>query len=102
MKDTISIFVFIIIFTSRGFSQIILSPITKVCKNKHVKYNGKTWTKKNYLREHGRSYDMSDTESVQSQDGKIVAIYYFTTKEIPEKYIETTIWGINSINFRNK
>lgn len=101
MKDAISIFVFIIIFTSRGFSQILLFPI-KVCKNKHVKYTGKTWTKKKYLQKHGLSYDMGDTESVKSPDGKIVTTYYFTTKEIPEEYIETTIWDLNSINFRNE
>jgi hypothetical protein len=56
------------------------------------KDNGKTWGQEIVLRNNARTWDLGYTRSVQRPDGKIVTIYYYTTKEIPEQHIAATIW----------
>ena len=35
---------------------------------------------------------------VQRPDGKLVTIYYFNTKEIPEQHIAATIWDPDAVD----
>ena len=54
--------------------------------------NGKTWGEEIHLRDDGRTWDFGYTRTVQRSDGKLVTIYYYTTKEHPEQHIAATIW----------
>lgn len=54
--------------------------------------NGENWGPEISLRDDGRTWDLGYTRSVQRRDGKIVTIYYFTTKDRPEQHIAATIW----------
>lgn len=54
--------------------------------------NGKTWSKEIVLRDDGREWDLGYTRSVQRPDGKIVTVYYYTTKANPKQHIAATIW----------
>lgn len=54
--------------------------------------NGKTWGDEIVLRQDIRSWDFGYTRTVQRTDGKLVTIYYCTTKESPEQHIVATIW----------
>jgi hypothetical protein len=54
--------------------------------------NGKTWGKEIILRDDGREWDLGYPRSVQRPDGKVVTIYYYTTKENPRQHIAATIW----------
>jgi hypothetical protein len=56
------------------------------------KDNGHTWGEEIHLRDGAREFDMGYTRTVQRSDGKIVTVYYFTTEERKEQYIEATIW----------
>jgi hypothetical protein len=53
---------------------------------------GRSWGPEIQLRDDGRTWDLGYTRSVQRQDGKIVTIYYYTTRERPEQHIAATIW----------
>jgi hypothetical protein len=53
---------------------------------------GRTWSGEIQLRDGAREYDIGYTRTVQRTDGKIVTVYYFTTDERNEQYIEATIW----------
>jgi len=59
--------------------------------------NGKSWGQELVLRNDAMTWDMGYTRSVQRPDGKIVTIYYFNTKEIPEQHIAATIWDPNKV-----
>jgi Neuraminidase (sialidase) len=54
--------------------------------------NGKTWGKEIILRNDGREWDLGYTRDLQRADGKIVTIYYYTTKENARQHIAATIW----------
>ena len=54
--------------------------------------NGKTWGPEIHLRDDGRTWDLGYTRSVLRPDGKVVTMYYYTTKERPEQHIAATIW----------
>jgi hypothetical protein len=56
------------------------------------KNRGKNWGEEIHLRDGAREYDIGYTRSVQRSDGKIVTVYYFTTEERKEQYIEACIW----------
>jgi hypothetical protein len=58
---------------------------------------GKSWGEELHLRDDGRTYDIGYTRSVQRTDGKIVTIYYYTTKINREQHIAATIWDPNKI-----
>jgi len=53
---------------------------------------GHTWGGEIHLRDDGRTWDLGYTRTVVRPDGKLVTIYYYTTKEIPEQHISATIW----------
>lgn len=54
--------------------------------------NGKTWAKEIVLREDAISWDLGYLRSVVREDGKVVSVYYYATKERPERHIAATIW----------
>jgi Neuraminidase (sialidase) len=54
--------------------------------------SGKTWSKEIMLRDDAITWDIGYTRSVQRSDGKVVTIYYYSTKERKEQHIEATIW----------
>ncbi len=54
---------------------------------------GKTWSKEIHLRDYAREYDMGYTRSAVRPDGKVVTVYYFTSKEKKEQHIAATIWN---------
>lgn len=54
--------------------------------------NGKTWSKRYYLRDDGAGRDLGYVRTVQRPDGKIVSVYYFNDHHGPERYIAATIW----------
>ncbi len=55
--------------------------------------SGKTWTDEIVLREDGAAWDLGYVRSAQRKDGKIVSVYYYNTKEHPERFIGATIWN---------
>jgi len=56
------------------------------------KDEGRTWSETIILRQDGRTWDLGYTRTVKRSDGKLVTIYYYTTKENPEQHIAATIW----------
>ena len=54
--------------------------------------NGKTWGEEIHLRDGAREFDIGYTRTVQRADEKLVTVYYYTTEERKEQYIEATIW----------
>lgn len=53
---------------------------------------GKTWGDEIILRDDARTHDIGYPRMVVRPDGKLVTIYYYTTKDMPEQHIEATIW----------
>ncbi len=62
--------------------------------------NGKTWSKEIILRDDARTWDIGYCRSVVRNDDKVVSVYYYSTKEKPERHIEATIWDPNSIEMK--
>ena len=60
--------------------------------------NGKTWGEEIHLRDDGATWDTGYPCMVQRPDGKLVTIYYFNTKEIPEQHIAATIWDPDAVD----
>ena len=58
---------------------------------------GKSWGEELHLRDDGREHDLGYTRSVQRPDGKIVSIYYISTKDKKEQHIAATIWDPDAI-----
>ena len=54
--------------------------------------NGKTWGAEIILRDDARTWDFGYPRMVVRPDGKLVTIYYYTTKANPEQHIAATIW----------
>ena len=61
------------------------------------KDGGKTWSYEIDLRRDARTWDLGYTRSLQRPDGKIVTIYYWNTKEIPNQHIAATIWDADKV-----
>jgi uncharacterized protein YdeI (BOF family) len=59
--------------------------------------NGKTWSKEIILREDAISWDLGYLRSVVREDGKVVSVYYYATKERHERHIAATIWDPTKI-----
>lgn len=55
--------------------------------------HGRTWSREMALRNDARKWDIGYSRAAQRPDGKIVAIYYYTTKEIPQNFIAASIWA---------
>jgi BNR repeat-like domain len=54
--------------------------------------HGDTWSNAVVLRDDGSSNDLGYVRSVVRPDGKVVALYYFSDQEAPERYLGATIW----------
>jgi hypothetical protein len=54
---------------------------------------GRTWSEETVLRQDGGSWDLGYPRTVQRKDGKLVSVYYYNTKEHPERFIGATIWN---------
>jgi hypothetical protein len=55
--------------------------------------NGRTWGPEIVLRDDGRTWDLGYCRSVVRSDGKIVTVYYYTTKQHVENHFAVTIWS---------
>ena len=53
---------------------------------------GATWGPAIVLRDDGGSTDVGYVRSVLRPDGKVVAVYYFSDRSGPDRYIGATIW----------
>jgi hypothetical protein len=53
---------------------------------------GKTWSEAEALRDDGGSNDLGYVRSVVRPDGKVVAVYYYSDRAGPERYLGATIW----------
>ena len=51
-----------------------------------------TWGDEISLRVDGRTWDIGYPQSIIRPDGKLVAFYYYTTKQHEEMHIGATIW----------
>jgi len=56
---------------------------------------GATWGKEIVLRDDAATWDIGYCRAVVRADGKVVTMYYYSTNERPEQYIEATIWDPN-------
>jgi hypothetical protein len=54
--------------------------------------NGRTWGKEIHLRDDGRTWDLGYPQTVVRPDGRLVTLYYYTTRKNPEQHIAATIW----------
>ncbi len=54
---------------------------------------GFTWSGGQILRDDPLSYDIGYPRLALRPDGKLVAIYYYTSRELPEQHIEATIFS---------
>ncbi len=57
------------------------------------KDGGRIWSPEIVLRNDARKWDIGYTRATRRPDGKIVAVYYYTTKEIPHNFIAASIWS---------
>jgi hypothetical protein len=55
--------------------------------------NGQTWSPEIFLRQDGLSWDLGYPRTVVRTDGKLVTMYYYTTREHPQQHIAATIWN---------
>lgn len=55
---------------------------------------GETWSEKIVLRDDGYEWDLGYVQAGLRPDGKILAVYYYTTPEIKEQHIAWTIWDV--------
>jgi BNR/Asp-box repeat. len=57
---------------------------------------GRTWSDEIVLRADARKWDIGYSRALQRPDGKIVALYYYTTEDMPQNFIAATIWDVAS------
>ena len=53
---------------------------------------GRTWGPELVLRADAADWDLGYTRTVQRPDGKLLTVYYYNDRSIPERYIAGTIW----------
>lgn len=53
---------------------------------------GRTWSQEYVLRDDGREWDLGYVRAALRPDGKILAIYYYTTADRPAQHIAATVW----------
>jgi hypothetical protein len=58
---------------------------------------GRTWGGAITLRDDGSSTDLGYVRSVVRPDGNLVAVYYYSDRTRPERYIAATIWNPGSL-----
>ena len=49
------------------------------------------------LRSDGATWDLGYPRMVVRPDGRVVTIYYYTTKEVPAQHIGVTIWNPDQV-----
>ena len=54
---------------------------------------GHTWSKPFVLCDDGREWDLGYIRTALRNDGKITAVFYHTTEERPDEFIQSTIWA---------
>ena len=54
--------------------------------------DGRTWSDEIVLRDDGLNWDLGYARTKQRPDGKIVTMYYYSTKDQPHQFIGGTIW----------
>jgi hypothetical protein len=59
--------------------------------------NGATWGPEIVLRDDAATWDFGYPRSVLRPDGKVVSVYYYTTRQRPEQHIAATNWSAGSI-----
>lgn len=62
---------------------------------------GKTWSKPYALRSDGLEWDIGYNRSHATTDGKVITLYYYATKEIPQQHIAATIWDVRATLNKN-
>ncbi len=55
---------------------------------------GQTWSKEYVLRDDGREWDLGYVRAGLRSDGKVTAVYYYTTDDHPANFIASTIWDV--------
>lgn len=55
---------------------------------------GKTWSPQIVLRDDAYEWDLGYVQAGLRPDGKILAVYYYTTPEMKEQHIASTIWEV--------
>lgn len=58
---------------------------------------GRTWGPQIILRQDGRNWDIGYPRLTQLPDGRLLAVYYYSTPEEPQQYIAGTIFDPNSL-----
>ncbi|MCC6683314.1 MAG: exo-alpha-sialidase [Phycisphaeraceae bacterium] len=53
---------------------------------------GQNWSREYVLRDDGREWDLGYVRAGRRSDGKITAVYYYTTQDHPAEFIARTIW----------
>jgi len=59
--------------------------------------NGINWCEEIVLRSDGATWDLGYPRMVVRPDGRVVTIYYYTTKEVPAQHIGVTIWNPDQV-----
>lgn len=57
---------------------------------------GTTWGPEIVLRDDAGTWDFGYPRSVARPDGKVVTVYYYNTRDIPQQHIAATIWDPSS------
>ncbi|MCC6682271.1 MAG: exo-alpha-sialidase, partial [Phycisphaeraceae bacterium] len=55
---------------------------------------GHTWSQEYILRNDGREWDLGYVRAGLRSDGKVTAVYYYTTNDQPANFIASTIWDV--------
>lgn len=55
--------------------------------------SGRTWGDEVTLRDDARKWDLGYSRATVLPDGKVLAIYYYTTEAMPENFIAATRWS---------
>ncbi|MAX24107.1 MAG: hypothetical protein CMJ19_06330 [Phycisphaeraceae bacterium] len=58
---------------------------------------GHTWSDEYVLRDDGREWDLGYVRAVVLKDGRVLIIYYYTTKQLKPEHIAYTIWTPPSV-----
>ena len=54
---------------------------------------GRTWSDEYVLRDDAREWDLGYVRAALRPDGRILIVYYYTTKETPANHIAATVWA---------
>jgi hypothetical protein len=60
--------------------------------------NGRTWGEDLALRADGATWDLGYPRMVVRPDGKVVTMYYYTTKSVPAQHIAVSVWDPDALD----